>query len=284
MSNKVQIIECPRDAMQGLAEFIPTRKKADYINSLIKVGFDMIDFGSFVSHKAVPQMKDTGLVVDLLNLEDDTELLSVVLNKRGALSAANFEQIEIIGYPLSVSEIFQKKNSNSDIRTSLSVIDEIQNICLQKNKKLLVYFSMAFGNPYNEKWDKNILFDYMLKIQNKDVKMVSLADTIGNSNVELIQSIYIHSTQNFPDLDIGLHLHSTPEETSKKIKSAWDSGCRRFDVAINGYGGCPFAQNELVGNISTQKMINFLANNKIQHSLNLLALESACNYAKDIFN
>ncbi|MBF26118.1 MAG: hydroxymethylglutaryl-CoA lyase [Flavobacteriales bacterium] len=283
MNNQVRIIECPRDAMQGLSEFIPTRKKADYINSLIKVGFDMIDFGSFVSHKAVPQMRDTSELVNLLNLEKETTLLSVILNKRGALAASSFEQIKILGYPLSISEIFQKKNSNKDISSSLSVVDEIQNICLQKNKTLLVYLSMAFGNPYNEKWDKNILFDYILKIQNKNIHYISLADTIGNSNTNLINSIYTDVKQNFPDLDIGLHLHSSPEQSYEKLHAAWSSGCKRFDVSINGYGGCPFAQNELVGNISTQTMINFLVLNKIQHSLDLLAFENACNYAKDIF-
>ena len=284
MNNNIKVTECPRDAIQGISQFISTRDKANYINSLFKVGFDIIDFGSFVSPKAVPQMRDTSELISLLEVDNKTQLLSVVLNKRGAVKAASFDRVNIIGYPLSISEIFQKNNSNNDIKTSLSIIDEIQNICLKKNKTLLVYFSMAFGNPYGEKWNQEILLNYIKKIEEKGIQMISLADTIGNSSIDSIQSIYSNSSNNFPHLDIGLHLHSERDKVYNKIQSAWNAGCKRFDVAINGYGGCPFAQNKLVGNIPSEELLNFLANNNIKHSLDLLAFESAFNQAKFLFN
>ncbi len=284
MNNNIKVTECPRDAIQGISQFISTRDKANYINSLFKVGFDIIDFGSFVSPKAVPQMRDTSELISLLEVDNKTQLLSVVLNKRGAVKASSFDSVNIIGYPLSISEIFQKNNSNNDIKTSLSIIDEIQNICLKKNKTLLVYFSMAFGNPYGEKWNQEILLNYIKKIEEKGIQMISLADTIGNSSIDSIQSIYSNSSNNFPHLDIGLHLHSERDKVYNKIQSAWNAGCKRFDVAINGYGGCPFAQNKLVGNIPSEELLNFLANNNIKHSLDLLAFESAFNQAKFLFN
>ena len=280
----MKIVECPRDAMQGLSTFIPTEKKIDYINSLIKVGYDIIDFGSFVSSKLVPQMRDTVEVIQGLELQDSTSLLSIVLNKRGAVEASSFEQIDIIGYPLSVSEIFQQKNSKKTIESSLLLIDEIQDICIKKNKTLLIYFSMAFGNPYGEYWDVELLLSYIQKIEEKCIKMISLEDTIGSSTPKLVSSVFNTVIQNFNSLDIGLHLHSTPDETYEKISQAWDAGCNRFDVAIGGYGGCPFAQNDLIGNLSTEKFVNFLTKKKINHSLDLYAFENACNYAKKIFN
>ena len=283
-NRKIKIVECPRDAMQGLKEFIPTQQKADYINSLMKVGFDIIDFGSFVSHKAVPQMRDTSQLVDLLEIKEKTSLLSIIVNKKGALDASIFEQIKILGYPLSISEIFQKKNSNRDINTSLELIDDLQNICIRKNKTLLIYFSMAFGNPYGEIWSPSILLDYIDKVIDKGITMISIADTIGNSTPESIKSIYTNISSIFPKIDIGLHLHSKPEDASNKIESAFNVGCNRYDVAINGYGGCPFAQNKLVGNIATEHILNLLTKKKIVHSLDLLAFENAYNQAKDIFN
>ena len=283
MSRKIKITECPRDAMQGLARLIPTEQKATYVNSLMKVGFDIIDVGSFVSPKLVPQMADTSNLLNLLNVDDDTSLLAIVLNRQGAMQASSFDQIQILGYPLSISEIFQKKNSNKDILSSIEVVDQVFNLCIQKNKQLLIYFSMAFGNPYNEKWDKDILFTYMDKIKEKGIKLVSLADTIGNSTIDSIQDIYIDAHSNFSELDIGLHLHSSPDFAYNKIQAAWDAGCDRFDVAISGYGGCPFAQDELIGNIPTEKLITFLADKNINHSLDLLAFENAYNQSRDIF-
>ena len=283
MSRKIKIIECPRDAMQGLTRLIPTEQKAQYVNSLMKVGFDIIDVGSFVSPKLVPQMADTGNLLDLLNTDYNTSLLAIVLNRQGAMQASSFDQIQILGYPLSISEVFQKKNSNKDIVSSIDVIDQIFNLCIQKNKQLLIYFSMAFGNPYNEKWDKDILFTYMDKIKEKGISLVSLADTIGNSTQDSIRDIYLGAKSTFSDLDIGLHLHSSPDFAYNKIHAAWDAGCDRFDVAISGYGGCPFAQDDLVGNIPTEKLITFLADKHINHSLDLLAFENAYNQSRDIF-
>ena len=283
MSRKIKITECPRDAMQGLARLLPTEQKAAYVNSLMKVGFDIIDVGSFVSPKLVPQMADTGNLLNLLNVDYDTSLLAIVLNQQGAIQASSFDQLQILGYPLSISEIFQKKNSNKDIVSSIDVIDQIFNLCIQKNKQLLIYFSMAFGNPYNEKWDKDILFTYIDKIKEKGIDLVSLADTIGNSTQDSIRDIYLDAKNTFSELDIGLHLHSSPDFAYNKIQAAWDAGCDRFDVAISGYGGCPFAQDDLVGNIPTEKLITFLADKHINHSLDLLAFENAYNQSRDIF-
>tara|TARA_B100000902_G_scaffold311489_1_gene301360 strand:- start:592 stop:1446 length:855 start_codon:yes stop_codon:yes gene_type:complete len=283
MNNTLKIIECPRDAMQGIKEIISTQQKANYINSLIKVGFDIIDFGSFVSPHHVPQMKDTSEVVELLNITNHTKLLAIVLNKKGALIASEFEQIKLLGYPLSISEIFQKKNSNKSIKESLVVIDQIQNICVKNKKHLLIYFSMAFGNPYDEYWSEEVLLKYIDKIKSKDISLISLADTIGNSNPDSIKKIYSNSIANFPDLDIGLHLHSGTKDIYKKIQSAWEAGCVRFDTAISGYGGCPFAQNKLIGNIPTESLLNFSANHRIKHNLDLLAFENAYNISKSIF-
>ena len=283
MKSEIKIIECPRDAMQGISQFIPTQKKADYINALIKVGYDVIDFGSFVSPKAVPQMRDTARVLELLELQNNTSLLSIVLNKRGALEASFCDEIKIIGYPLSISEIFQKKNSNKSISSSLDLIDDIQNLCIKKNKTLLIYLSMAFGNPYGEHWSNELLFSYLKKMKEKGITMVSLADTIGNSTEQSIYDLYKDSNSYF-NIDIGLHLHSKASDVSLKIDSAWNAGCRRFDVAINGHGGCPFAQNELIGNIPTEMLLNFLFSKNINHSIDMLAFESACNEAKKTFN
>ncbi len=284
VNKKIQIVECPRDAMQGITTFIPTQDKVNYINSLIKVGFDIIDFGSFVSPKAVPQMMDTDKVINDLKIRDKTSLLAIVLNKRGALDASSFEQIKILGYPLSISDFFQKNNSNSDIKSSLSIIDDILDICLQKNKILLIYFSMAFGNPYNEDWSVNLLLKYVHKIHQKGIKMISLADTTGKASDKLIADVYSEVYSSFNNLDIGLHLHTHPDSASAKINSAWNVGCQRFDVSIGGYGGCPFTKSKLIGNLSTEKILNFIAERNITHSLDILAFENAYNFSKKIFN
>ena len=284
LNKKIKIVECPRDAMQGIQTFIPTQDKVNYINSLIKVGFDIIDFGSFVSAKAVPQMRDTSKVIDKLKMKDKTSLLAIVLNKRGALDASCFEHIKILGYPLSISEFFQKNNSNYDIRSSLLIIDEILDICVQKNKTLLIYLSMAFGNPYHEDWNVNLLLEYIHKISKKGIKMISLADTAGQASDKLISDVYSEARISFNHLDIGLHLHTHPDSAYAKIHSAWHAGCQRFDVAIGGYGGCPFTKNKLIGNLSTEKILNFIAEKNISHSLNTLAFENAYNYSKKIFN
>ena len=283
-NKKIQIVECPRDAMQGIKRFIPTEDKINYINSLIKVGFDIIDFGSFVSPKAVPQMADTYNVISQLKINDSTSLLAIVLNKRGILDASSFDKINILGYPLSISEIFQKNNSNMDIKSSMLFIDEILNLCEQKNKSLLVYLSMAFGNPYSEEWSINMLLEKIRKLHQKGVRLISLADTTGQASSQLISELYSEVNNNFTDLDIGLHLHCLPDDAIKKIESAWNVGCKRYDVAIGGYGGCPFTNSYLIGNLGTEKILNFIAKNKIPHSLDMLAFENAYNYSKKIFN
>lgn len=277
----IKITECPRDAMQGLRTFIPTEQKIRYINSLLKVGFDIIDFGSFVSPKTVPQMRDTADLVNQLNINKETSLLSVVVNKRGALDAMSFEEIEYLGYPFSVSNIFQMKNSNKTIEESIFLIDELKNITCKGNKKLLIYISMAFGNPYNEQYSADIVLRYINTLSEMGVDYFTLADTVGVSTLDLIEDIF--ASLNYLEKDFGVHFHSHPENAYFKIEKAYKSGCKRFDSTISGIGGCPFAKDELVGNVSTQTMLNFMQNNNINHHLNLLHLESACNEAKDLF-
>ena len=280
-NNYIKITECPRDAMQGLLNFIPTIEKIRYINSLIKVGFNIIDFGSFVSPKSIPQMRDTSNVISKLHLNNKTSLLSVVLNKRGALDASSFSQIEYLGYPFSISNIFQMKNSNKTIDDSLFLIDELQNISYKSNKKLLIYISMAFGNPYNEDYSPEIVLDYINKLSDMGINYFTLADTVGSSSLELINIIL--GELNYSKNDFGVHFHSHPNDSYSKIEMAYNSGCKRFDSTINGIGGCPFAKDKLIGNISTQTLLNFIQNNNIKHNLNILNFESSCNDAKDMF-
>jgi len=282
MSDKlINITECPRDAMQGLKDFIPTSQKVRYINSLIKVGFDIIDFGSFVSPKSVPQMRDTGKLLGQLDFQKSTSLLSIVLNKRGALEASCFEEIEYLGFPLSISNIFQVKNSNKTIDESICLIDDLKNVSYKANKKLLIYISMAFGNPYNEQYSVDTVFEYINKLSDMGINYFTLADTVGVANLKLIEEIF-KELKSYKH-DFGVHFHSNPSESYSKIETAFKSGCKRFDSTINGIGGCPFAKDELVGNISTQMLLNFIQKNNINHNLDLLHLESACNEAKDLF-
>ena len=229
-------------------------------------------------------MRSTDKVLQGLNFCNDVKLLSIILNLRGAEHALSLDGVDILGYPLSISEIFQNNNSNMDIATAISEIDKIYDLCVKKNKILLVYFSMAFGNPYEEYFHVDLLIKYMIKIKEIGVNMISLADTIGNSNPKSIFEIYSKAKNYFPSLDIGLHLHSRAENSFEKIFAGWNAGCRRFDTAIGGFGGCPFAQDTLTGNIATEKLINFVAENNIKHSLDLLAFENAYNQAKKIFN
>tara|TARA_B100000965_G_C19529730_1_gene730547 strand:- start:348 stop:1208 length:861 start_codon:yes stop_codon:yes gene_type:complete len=281
-NTKFTIVECPRDAMQGIKKFIPTKTKASYINSLTKVGYDIIDFGSFVSPKAMPQMKDTAEVLKLLNLNHNTRLLAIVLNLKGASEALRHDEISILGYPLSISEIFQKNNSGKSISNSLNIIDKINNLCIKKNKNLLVYLSMAFGNPYGEYWNSELVFYYIDLLKAKSINMISLADTIGIASTQSISDIY-SSLFTMTNIDFGLHLHTSSNTASDKINAAWNAGCRRFDVTINGLGGCPFAQDTLTGNVPTESFLNFLSKKNINHNLDLLAFEAAYNQAKEIF-
>lgn len=281
---KVKIIECPRDAMQGITKFIPTQIKAKYINKLLKVGFDTLDFGSFVSPKAIPQMRDTAELLSLLDLENSkSDLLSVVANVRGAKRAIIFEEITYLGFPLSISETFQVRNTRKTIAQSLEAIQEIQNMCLAHNKILVVYLSMAFGNPYGELYNEEILYNFTQKLDKIGIKIILLSDTVGVSNSQNIKSSFETLLPQFPHIEIGSHFHSNPNTAKEKIISAYESGCRRFDGAIKGYGGCPMAKDELTGNIATEKMIDFFESQKIDLGLDLELFGEAMMSGEEIF-
>ncbi len=258
----MKIIECPRDAMQGLDNFIPTIQKINYINQLLKVGFDTIDFGSFVSPKLIPQLKDTSIVLDSLDMSSTkSKLLSIVANFKGANIACNYEQIQYLGFPLSISEEFQQRNTNKSIKLALNEIDKIQELVIKNSKDLVVYLSMAFGNPYNEIYDIDLVSELTYKLNKMHIKIISLADTIGVSDNKNISLIFKNLINEFTDVEFGAHFHSLKEECNTKIDIAFKNGCRRFDSAINGYGGCPLASNKLVGNIPTENLISYFRNN-----------------------
>ncbi len=280
----MKIIECPRDAMQGLSEFIPTQEKADYLNMLLQVGFDTLDFGSFVSPNSIPQMRDTAEVLKLLKLEyTNTQLLAIVANQRGANDACQFDQIQYLGYPFSISETFQQRNTNKSIEASLLLVDEMQNICLKNNKELVVYLSMAFGNPYGDVWNEEIVVSWGEKLAGLEVKILALADTIGVSNADNINRLFSILIPAFPEIEWGAHLHTTKDSWREKIEAAYISGCTRFDSAIKGLGGCPMANDDLVGNIPTEKILSFAQEKKIKTGVNTLAFESAYNKAINAF-
>jgi len=281
----VKIIECPRDAMQGIHEFIPTELKIDYINQLLKVGFDTIDFGSFVSPKAIPQMRDTAKVLYGLDLdESDSKLLSIVANKRGAEDACEFEEISYLGFPFSVSEEFQQRNTNTSIEESLFTVEEIQKLCLKNNKELVVYLSMAFGNPYGEKWDVDIVAKWSeVLFQKLGIKIQALSDTIGVSNPENIDYLFKNLIKDLPLVEFGAHLHSTPETANEKIEAAFLAGCRRFDGAIKGFGGCPMAKDDLTGNMPTEIMVHYLENELPDLPINKNEFEKAMQMALNVF-
>lgn len=254
----IKLIECPRDAMQGLHEFIPTEVKARYINQLLKVGFHTIDFGSFVSPKAIPQMKDTARVFDLLDLDGiDTRLLAIVANKRGADDAVKFEGITYLGYPFSISETFQLRNTNASIEESMERVADIQEICLANNKKLVIYISMGFGNPYGDPWNVEIAQKWVDRLADMEIKIMALSDTIGVSNPESISYLYSNLIPPYPDVEFGAHLHTTPNTWREKIHAAYTNGCRRFDSAMKGYGGCPMAKDDLTGNMPTENLVYY---------------------------
>tara|TARA_Y100000813_G_scaffold137594_1_gene99671 strand:- start:9238 stop:10077 length:840 start_codon:yes stop_codon:yes gene_type:complete len=278
----MKIIECPRDAMQGIKDFIPTAKKVAYLNSLLKVGFDTLDFGSFVSPKAIPQMRDTANVLSQLN-DSNTSLLAIVANQRGADEACSFERINFIGYPFSISEIFQQRNTNKSVDQSLTLIEELQIKCESYNKSLIVYMSMAFGNPYLEYWHEDIVAKWGEKLSNLGIKTIALSDTIGVSNPNNIKPLFSLLTQEYPHIEWGAHFHTHLESWREKIEAAFNSGCRRFDSAIKGYGGCPMANDLLVGNMPTEKLLSFMQEKKHDLDINTLAFESAYNKAIDIF-
>lgn len=272
----MKIIECPRDAMQGIHDFIPTELKAAYINLLLKVGFDTIDFGSFVSPKAIPQLRDTAEVLEQLDLDTtQSKLLAIIANVRGAETAAGFEAIDYLGFPLSISEEFQKRNTNKSIEEALVALAEIQNVCKKSNKTLVTYISMGFGNPYGEPYNEEIVSEFVQKLVDLDVEIISLADTIGAADPETISRVFKKSIADNPDIEFGAHFHSTPEATLEKLEAAYSVGCTRFDSAVKGFGGCPMADDDLVGNVATERLIDFLK----QKGVNLGYQEQAFDQA-----
>jgi hydroxymethylglutaryl-CoA lyase len=255
----MKIIECPRDAMQGLAEFIPTEKKVTYLNQLLKVGFDTIDFGSFVSPKAIPQLRDTAEVLAQLDLTTTTsKLLAIVANTRGAEEASRHKQIKYVGFPFSISETFQQRNTNKSIAEALNTVQEIQQICADSDQTLVTYISMGFGNPYNDPYDVSVVERFVDILATLDVKIISLADTIGVSTPEQIHYLFQTLSKQFEGVEFGAHLHSSPATALQKIEAAYQAGCKRFDGAIKGFGGCPMAEDVLVGNLATETILSFL--------------------------
>ena len=280
----IKLVECPRDAMQGIHEFIPTALKAEYINLLLKVGFDTLDFGSFVSAKAIPQMKDTAELVKKLDLSTTkTKLLAIVANERGAKEACNFEEINYLGFPFSISETFQQRNTNSSITESLSRVEEIQNLCEKHHKTAVVYLSMGFGNPYGDPWNIDILSKWTEELIAKGIKILSLADTTGVSSVEKIKEIYPFLLQKYKNVEWGMHLHATPESSLQKIEAAFEVGCTRFDTALKGLGGCPMATDKLTGNIATENVIRHFKDTPKTLQLNHAAWQEALVFSSKIF-
>ena len=279
------LTECPRDAMQGWGEFIPTQKKIDYINSLMEVGFDVLDCGSFVSPKAIPQMADSGTVVDEIDKGvSNTKLSVIVANYRGAQKALSHQAVDIVGFPFSISETFQYRNTNKNQEEAFNDIKKITELLESDGRVLNVYFSMAFGNPYGEMWKAADVDYWAQRFNDIGVKNVLLSDTTGTGSLEQIELLFKTIPAKYPDIDFGGHFHNRYEDSYKKLKAAYDNGCRRFDSAIKGIGGCPMAKDDLVGNMPTEQVINFMAVEKIDHTLNLLNFESAYNKAKDIFH
>jgi hydroxymethylglutaryl-CoA lyase len=283
--NKVKIIECPRDAMQGIkSHFIPSEVKARYINSLLKVGFDTIDFGSFVSPKAIPQMRDTAEVLSQLDLsETSSKLLAIVANTRGAQEASVFEEIDYLGYPFSISENFQMRNTSKTIEQSIVTLNEILNIADKTNKEVVAYLSMGFGNPYGDPWNVDIVAKWTEKLAKMGVKILSLSDTIGIADGKTISYLFSNLIPQYPTIEFGAHLHTTPTTWHEKVEAAYKAGCNRFDGAIKGYGGCPMAKDELTGNMPTEKLLSYFTEHKVDTNLKPMSFESAYNDALEVF-
>ena len=281
----MKLIECPRDAIQGFNRHIPTEKKIEYFNELLKVGFDTLDIGSFVSKKRIPQLADTSEIIKNIKIDNSiTKLLVIVGNERGAKEAVSFDEITYLGFPFSISETFQKRNINSSIKDSLIRLEKIQNLCVKNNKKLVTYFSMAFGNPYGDEWSSYIVAHWAEKLLKEfGIDILSLSDTIGTSSPEVISWLFKKLIIEFPDVEFGAHLHSNPENYFVKLQSAYDADCKRFDGSILGIGGCPMANDDLVGNIATEKMIEFLESKSEKLKLNKDSIQKSLNIAKSIF-
>ena len=281
----VKIIECPRDAMQGIKTFIPTANKVTYIQSLLRVGFDTIDFGSFVSSKAIPQMQDTAEVLAQLDLsQTQSKLLAIIANTQGAEAACAFPEIQYLGFPFSISENFQMRNTHKTISQSLVSLQEILNLADAKNKQVVAYLSMGFGNPYGDPWNTEIVGGWTEKLATMGVKIVSLSDTIGSSTPEMISYLFSNLIPAYPAIEFGAHLHTTPDSWFEKIDATYKAGCRRFDGAIQGFGGCPMATNHLTGNMPTEKLLSYFTAQKATTNLSPMSFESAYNEASKVFN
>lgn len=284
MLSAIQITECPRDAMQGIHEFIPTDIKAEYINLLLKVGFDTIDFGSFVSPKAIPQMQDTAEVLKKLDLSSSrSKLLAIIANYRGAEDLSKHEEITYLGFPFSISETFQQRNTNASVAEAFETVKRINALCDTTGKTLLVYLSMGFGNPYGDDWSKELVLDWAQKLTAEGVHYISLADTIGIAEPGQISELYGLLSTNLENTTLGVHLHSTPDTWLGKIEAAYQSGCTRFDTALKGYGGCPMAKDELTGNIATENVIAYLQQQNVDLGLDMEKLREAMAYSNTVF-
>ena len=280
-----KIVECPRDAMQGIQSFIPTAEKVKYLQFLLQVGFHSLDFGSFVSHRAVPQMRDTAKVLDQLDLSDTkTKLLAIVANLRGAETALCFEQIEYIGFPFSISENFQMRNTHKTISESLHTLEQIKELTDKCNKTLVVYLSMGFGNPYGDPWSIDVVSKWVERLAQMEIEIISLSDTVSQAASEDISFLYSTLIPAFSSIEFGAHFHTHPNKGYEKLKAAFDAGCRRFDGAIYGFGGCPMASDALVGNMPTEKVITFLNERGIDTGLCMTSFESAMNKTKELFS
>ena len=280
----VKVIECPRDAMQGIKDWIPSKNKIDYIQSLLSVGFDVIDFGSFVSPRAVPQMKDTHYVLDNLDLTNSkSKLLSIVANLRGAKEACSFPKIDYLGYPFSISENFQMRNTNKTINESITELKKIISICDKHDKEIVIYLSMGFGNPYGDPWNYEIVDKWISVLKLLGIKIISISDTIGAAKKDDVFEVFSKAIVDYPNIEFGAHFHTNPGKWYDKIDSAYRAGCLRFDCAIQGFGGCPMAKNELTGNFPTEKLISYFNSKKVELNINSLNFESAYNFASKIF-
>lgn len=283
--DEIKLIECPRDAMQGIKAFIPTDKKVQYIQSLLRCGFDTIDFGSFVSPKAIPQMADTAEVLARLDLTATrSKLLAIVANTRGAMEASEHPEINYLGYPFSISENFQMRNTHKTIAESVITLEEILAVASCKGKEVVAYLSMGFGNPYGDPWNVEIVGEWTEKLSAMGVKILSLSDTVGSSTPEIIQYLFSNLIPKYPEIEFGAHLHTTPTSWHEKIDAAFNAGCRRFDGAIQGFGGCPMAKDELTGNMPTEKMLSYFTARKAVTDIKMMSFESSYNEATKIFS
>ena len=280
----IKLIECPRDAMQGWKNFIPTEKKIEYLNQLLKVGFNTLDFGSFVSPKSIPQMADTALVYDALELDNtNTKLLAIIANLRGAETAVNFEKIKYLGFPFSISETFQQRNTNSSISEAFKNVETIQNLCQKTEKQLVVYFSMGFGNPYGDSYNVGIVADWAEKMSHLGIKIIALSDTVGVADNHTITELFTGLIPAYPTIEFGAHFHATNDNWQMKIQLAYEAGCYRFDGAIGGFGGCPMAEDDLVGNINTQNMIQLFDNQGIDLVINVNEFKKSTELSHSVF-